>query len=373
MPDDVLEEYIVQHIAASPDPAIHFSWHGGEPTILGLDYFRNVVALQKRHCPADRTILNGMQTNGTLLDDEWCHFLAAERFAVGISLDGPEEMHNHYRLARDGRGSFAQTMRGYEALQRQRVTCEILCVVTDQNVRCPLEVYRFFKKLGAPFISFLPLVERDPSSERGTTRHSVPVEAWGEFLCAVFDEWTTYDIGRLKVQIFEEAARPAFGQGHTLCIFKEVCGGVPVVEHDGDFYSCDHFVDAEHRIGNIRRVPLAELLNSPSQLAFGRAKLDALPRYCLGCEVRAMCNGGCPKNRFIETPTGEAGLNYLCAGYRRFFNHCTPFVAQIAELWHQQHTTTPSASTAPMPRPPRRNEPCPCGSGRRFKNCCLRR
>ena len=373
MPDDLLEEYIVQHISACGEPAIHFSWHGGEPTLLGLDYFRQIVTLQRKHQPADRRILNGIQTNGTLLDDHWCRFLAAEGFAVGISLDGPQEMHDRYRRTKDGRPVYEQTLRGCQLLTRHEIPCEILCVVGAHNVEFPSEVYRFLRQLGAPYVSFLPLVERRPPPEGGVSERTVPAEAWGAFLCATFDEWVARDVGRVKVQIFEEAVRPAFGQEHTLCIFKEVCGGVPVVEHNGDFYCCDHFVDAEHRLGNIQKTPLAALLDSPAQQAFGQAKFDTLPRYCQACEVRAMCNGECPKNRFLQTPDGEAGLNYLCAGYRRFFTHCQPFVAEVAALWHR---TQPPASSTVAPETALRigrNDPCPCGSGRKYKNCCLRK
>jgi uncharacterized protein len=373
MPDDLLEEYIAQHIDACTEPVISFSWHGGEPTILGLDYFRKIVMLQRKHRPADRHIVNGIQTNGTLLDEDWCRFLAGEQFAVGISLDGPQEIHDRYRVTKDGRSVFEETMRGYRLLQQHQVSAEVLCVVSSHNVRFPSEVYRFFRELGAPYLSFLPLVERRPEAEGGVSERTVPAEAWGEFLCAIFDEWKARDIGRVKVQIFEEAVRPAFGQEHTLCVFKQVCGGVPVVEHNGDFYCCDHFVDAEHRLGNIRETPLVRLLESPTQRAFGRAKLDTLPRYCQACEVRAMCNGGCPKDRFLVTPAGEPGLNYLCAGYRRFFTHCQPFVAEVAALWHR---TDPPAESAPAQETGLRlgrNDPCPCGSGRKYKNCCLRR
>jgi uncharacterized protein len=336
MPDGVLETYIAQHIDASPEPVINFSWHGGEPTLLGVDYFRNIVALQRRHQPPNRRITNGIQTNGTLLTEDWCRFLAAEGFAIGISLDGPREMHDRYRVTKEGKPTHEQAMRGYEFLRKHGVFCEALCVVHAHNVEHPLEVYRFFKEIGIQFLSFLPLVEPQPQADGSASARSVPAEAWGHFLCAIFDEWKRRDIGRIKVQIFEEAARTAFGQEHTLCIFRETCGDVPVIEHNGDFYSCDHFVDAEHRLGNIQETSWVELLESPAQRAFGRAKLDALPRYCRSCEVRAMCNGGCPKNRFISTPDGETGLNYLCAGYRRFFTHCQPFVSRIAALWRQQ-------------------------------------
>jgi uncharacterized protein len=371
MPDDILEEYIVQHIEAWPDSAIQFSWHGGEPTILGLDYFRKIVALQCKHLPSGQTVINGIQTNGTLLNEDWCRFLSEEGFTVGISLDGPREIHDRFRVTKDQKPTYEQTMRGYQLLQEHRVLCEILCVVNAHNVQCPTEVYGFFKQLKTQYVSFLPLVERQMDAEDGMSNRSVPSEAWGAFLCTIFDEWMAKDIGRVKVQIFEEAARAAFGQEHTLCIFKRTCGGVPVVEHNGDFYSCDHFVDAEHRLGNIRKTPLVELLESRAQTAFGEAKLIGLPQYCRACEVRNMCNGGCPKDRFLQTPNGEGGLNYLCAGYRSFFNHCRPFVDEIAALWRDQKKKTDPTMGARTAAKTGRNDPCPCGSGRKYKNCCL--
>jgi len=337
MPNEILEDYIVQHIDASPETVIRFSWHGGEPTVLGLDYFREVVELQRKHQPPDRRIANGIQTNGTLLDEDWCRFFAREGFAVGISLDGPREMHDRYRVTKDQKPTHEQTMRGYELLQKHGVYTDILCVVNAHNVRFPLQVYRFFKQINARYITFLPMVEPQPEAEGGVSPISVPAEAWGAFLCTVFDEWRDKDIGRVKVQIFEEATRTAFNQEHSLCIFRPTCGDIPVVEHNGDFYSCDHFVDVEHRLGNIEEAPLVELLESPAQRAFGEAKLETLPRYCRECRVRAMCNGGCPKNRFLMTPDGEPGLNYLCAGYKRFFTHCQPFVSEVAALWRRQN------------------------------------
>jgi len=337
MPPDILEEYIAQHIDASPETEIRFSWHGGEPTVLGLDYFREIVALQRKHKPPDRRIANGIQTNGTLLDEDWCRFFAEEGFAVGLSLDGPREMHDLHRVTKDGKPTHEETMRGYKLLRKHGVNTDILCVVNAHNVRFPLQIYRFFKQINAQFISFLPMIEPQPDAGGGISSITLPPEAWGEFLCAVFDEWRDKDIGRVKVQIFEEATRTAFGQEHSLCIFWPTCGDIPVVEHNGDFYSCDHFVDEEHRLGNIGEIPLVELLESPAQRAFGRAKLETLSRYCLECEVRAMCNGGCPKNRFLEAPNGEPGLNYLCAGYKRFFTHCQPFVSEVAALWRRQN------------------------------------
>ena len=339
MPEEMLGTYIQQQIEACPDPVIPFSWHGGEPTLLGVDWFRKAVALQREHMPPGRRAANGIQTNGTRLNPAWCRFLASAGFGVGVSLDGPADLHNAHRVTRDRRPSHRQAVRGYRLLQRSEVPTEILCVVSAANVGHPLRVYRYFKQLGARYITFLPLVEPQPTAPAGVSPRSVPPEAFGAFLCAIFDEWTAQDIGRVKVQIFEEAARTAFGQEHTLCVFRETCGDVPVVEHNGDFYSCDHYCDPDHRLGNIGQTHLVELLESPAQRAFGRRKRDTLPQVCLSCEVRAMCNGGCPKNRIRRAPDGQAGLNYLCAGYKRFFSHCRPFVAAVAALWRRQGPT----------------------------------
>ena len=376
MADDVLESYIEQHIEGCPDEVIRFSWHGGEPLMSGLDYFRRIVELQRRHQPSDQRIANGMQTNGTLLNEEWCRFLAAEGIAVGLSLDGPKEMHDRHRVTKDGGPTHEQAMRGYRLLQQHGVYTDILCVVSADNVGHPLQVYRFFKQIEAPYVSFLPLVERPADTETGVRALTVAAEAWGDFLCTIFDEWVSEDVGRIKVQIFEEAARTAFGQEHSLCIFRPACGDIPVVEHNGDFYSCDHFVNVEHRLGNIRQTRLVELLESPAQRAFGQAKLETLPRVCLACDVRAMCNGECPKNRFCRTPDGQAGWNYLCAGYKRFFTHCKPFVSQVAAQWRQQNLErripATAAESAQAGHAPGRNDPCPCGSGLKYKKCCLK-
>ena len=338
MTDQVLEAYIASHIAACGDAAIAFSWHGGEPTVLGLEYFEKIVALQRKHCPPGRGIANGIQTNGTLLDEEWCRFLSSCGFTVGISMDGPAALHDRYRVDRGGGSTHERVLRGYELLARHRIPTEVLCVVSAANAGQPLDVYGFFREIGARYITFLPLVGADGPGQ--VTSHTVSAPAWGEFLCALFDEWKPRDIGRIEVQIFEEATRTAFGQDHSLCVFRPTCGDVPVVEHNGDFYSCDHFVDPEHCLGNILETPLTVLLASPAQRAFGRAKQDSLPAVCRQCAVLDMCNGGCPKNRLAQTPDGEPGLNYLCEGYMRFFSHCRPFVTQVAKLWRRQQGVT---------------------------------
>ena len=336
MPDTILEKYVIQLIGATTDKNIFFSWHGGEPTLAGLDFFRRAVSLQKKHKPAGYNIINGLQTNATLLNDDWCRFLSEEGFLVGVSMDGPERLHNKFRVSKGQRGSFKKTLGGYEMLRKHGVQPELLTVVNTENVKYPTEIYRFLKSLGPEYITFLPLVKEEKNSSSGVSSISVPTEAFGIYLCTIFDEWVSGDIGRIKIQIIEEAARTAFNQEHTLCIFKESCGGVPVVEHNGDFYSCDHYVNKEHLIGNINTMSLSEMLESGRQIDFGTAKHTALPQYCIDCEVIEMCNGECPKNRFMYTPSGEPGLNYLCTGYKRFFTHIRPFIDAISIEWSQR-------------------------------------
>jgi uncharacterized protein len=377
MPADLLESYIVQHLEASDGPVTRFSWHGGEPTVLGLDYFRRIVELQRRHRPPGRRIANGIQTNGVLIDEPWARFFAAERFSVGLSLDGPADLHDPYRVTRGGDPTHARVMRALERLQRHRVTHDLLCTVHDLNVRHPLRVYRFFRQAGVRSIGFLPVVEPDRTAPGGVTAHTVPAEAYGEFLCAIFDEWVARDTARVEVQAFEEVTRPARGLDHSLCILRETCGDVPVVEHTGDVYSCDHFVDGRHRVGNLRESRLGDLLASAAQRAFGLAKRDTLPRQCRECDVLAQCHGGCPKDRFVRAVDGEAGLNYLCPAFKRFYRHSAAFAARVAAerraptLAELVPDRPPGGATGALVRAGR-NDPCPCGSGKKFKQCCLR-
>lgn len=333
MPDDLLEEYIIQHINASSGPDVFFSWHGGEPMLAGLQFYQKVIEFQKMHRPKNYNIVNGLQTNGILINDEWCRFLQKEHFVVGVSIDGPEELYSANRFRKNGKTCFNEVVQGFQMLKSYEIPCEILCVVNNENVHYPIEVYQFFKQLGAQFITFIPLVESQLSIDGAVSGKSVNPKAFGEFLCTIFDEWKENDIGTIKVQIFEEALRTAFNQEHTLCIFKKTCGGVPVMEFNGDVYSCDHYVGKENFLGNIRNTSLRIMLDSNKQNAFGKAKLNSLPEYCLECEVLEMCNGACPKDRFIQTPDFKPGLNYLCEGYRLFFKHCKPFVEQVAEVW----------------------------------------
>ena len=374
MSDDLLERYIVQQIEACPKDVILFLWHGGEPTLLGRDYFQRIVELQRKHRGTGRQIINSIQTNGTLLDEEWCRFLAREGFHVGISIDGPSACHDRYRITRGGRATHRRVMQSYRLLKKHRITCDVLCVVHSANVREPTAVYRFFKEIGADVLQFLPLVRCQ--EETGVSAETAPAEAYGSFLCTIFDQWVRNDIGRIAIQNFDEALRPFLGVGHALCIFKETCGDIVVVEHNGDFYSCDHFVDPQHRIGNIRERPLVEMLEDAAQREFGRNKRDRLPQYCRECQVLASCNGGCPKDRFARTPEGEPGLNYLCAGLKKFFTHSAPYLRRIASLIRagvpvERLVHSLRSEDGEAVRRAGRNEPCPCGSGIKYKKCCL--
>lgn len=347
MSEELLESYISQHIKAYPDEVVFFSWHGGEPTLPGLDFFKTVVRLQRQYLTSGQRVLNGVQTNGVLLNEDWCRFFSAEHFVVGLSLDGPREFHDAFRRTKNGKSVFDEVIRGYALLQQWNIPNEILCVIHSLNAGHPMELYRFFRELGARYITFLPLVQkpldavgsvtctlRETSDAPAVVNDSVSPEVWGDFLCSVFDEWVAHDIGEVQIQIIEEALRTAFGQEHSLCVFRPVCGRVPVVEHNGDFYCCDHFVDASHKLGNVMETDLVTLLESPEQRAFGMRKYTMLPQYCLQCEVLDMCHGACPKDRFLFAPDGAPGLNYLCAGYKKFFNHCRPFVEEVARVHH---------------------------------------
>ncbi len=349
---EVLEAYVRQYLASQDTPEVTFGWQGGEPTLMGLDFFREVVALQEEHGEG-KTILNTLQTNGTLLDDEWCAFLAENGFLVGLSVDGPEELHDGYRVDKGGKPTFAKVMAGLELLTKHGVEFNTLTVVHRKNQEVPLEVYRFLKEIGSGFHQYIPLVEREPDararamgldlagppqadSTPPVTPWSVEPEPWGRFLMAIFDEWVRNDVGRVFVQTFDAALGKWVGVPRGLCIFDETCGGAMALEHNGDLYACDHYVYPDFKLGNILERPMAELAHLPAQLAFGEAKKDTLPRYCLECEVRFACKGECPKHRFLTTPHGEPGLNYLCRGYRRFFNHIGPSMETMAALLEQR-------------------------------------
>jgi len=331
MLEATLEEFTRQYIASQPRASeIQFSWQGGEPTLLGIEFFAHALTLQKKHARPHQKITNTIQTNGTLLDDDWATFLKQNSFLVGISIDGPAEIHDKYRLDKAGRSSHHQVIRGLQALQRHQVEFNVLCVVNHHNAEYPLEIYDFLKSHGTEFIQFIPIVE--PIGLGSVTDRSVTAAQYGRFLCTIFDHWVRHDVGRVFVQIFDTALAAWCGREPALCIFAETCGGALVIEHNGDVYSCDHFVDPQHILGNVNHISLPILVDSPQQLKFGCDKRDALPDYCRECEVRFACNGACPKDRFIRTPTGEPGLNYLCAGYRQFFNHIQEPMKQMANF-----------------------------------------
>ena len=327
--DNLLEIYIRQHIEATTGDLVFFSWHGGEPTLAGIDFYRKAVRLQKKYLPAGKRLLNGIQTNGTLIDEEWCRFMQEENFIAGVSIDGPEKLHNQFRLDKTQKGSFKDAFRGFKLLQKSGIPLEILCVVSSVNENFAAEVYSFFRESGARYITFLPMVERDFQSATGVTKKSVNPVKFGKFLIEVFDEWIANDIGNIQVQIFEDTIGSVFTGDHTICIFKKNCGRVPVIESNGDFYACDHFVNKNHFQGNILENHISYFLNSVKQQKFGLAKSENLPDYCKACEVLVYCNGECPKNRFMKSPDREEGLNYLCSGYKLFFNHCRPFVEEV--------------------------------------------
>ena len=384
MPLALLEDYTRQYIEAQRVSEITFAWQGGEPTLMGLDYFKQAVAYQQKYRKPGMRIRNALQTNGTLLDAEWCAFFHAHDFLIGLSMDGPPALHDKYRVDKGGAPTHAKVLAAARFLQAHQVEFNILATVHAGNARQPLEVYRYLRdEVGARFMQFIPIVERDNETGyqegTGVTPRSVTARQYGDFLIALFEEWVRRDVGRVFVQIFDVALAAWSGRRPGLCIFEETCGSALALEHNGDLFSCDHYVEPDYYLGNLADVPLADMAGSARQNRFGQDKKDTLPQYCLDCEVRFVCNGGCPKNRFIPTPDGEAGLNYLCAGYRAFFNHVRRPMEMMADLlrqrrppadlmafYAQRDQTLPSAKA-------HRNAPCPCGSGRKYKTCCGRR
>jgi uncharacterized protein len=349
MKPEVLESYIRQYIESQNTLEVTFAWQGGEPTLLGLEYFRNIIGLQRKHA-GGRRINNTLQTNGTLLDDAWCAFFQENNFLIGLSIDGPRKLHDTYRVDKGQKPTFDRVMHGLRLLKKHKVEFNTLTVVSASNAKHPIEVYDFLREAGSDYIQFIPLVERLPSGKAGAmgldfaeppepgqppspvTRWSVPSESYGDFLIAIFNEWVRRDVGKIFVQMFDVSLGIWSGNGPGLCLFLKDCGEGLAVEHNGDLYSCDHFVYPKYHLGNIMNDSLGAMVNSGEQRAFGQAKSDTLPRYCRECEVRFACNGECPKHRFLTTPEGEEGLNYLCAGYKKFFNHVDPYMKRMTEL-----------------------------------------
>jgi len=378
----LLEELTRQYIQAQPVPEVTFAWQGGEPTLMGLDFFRRAVSLQKKYAVPGTRVVNALQTNATRLDDEWCEFFHAHDFLLGVSLDGPRGLHDVYRVDKGGAPTFDRVLSGIALLKKHQVEFNLLATVHAANADHPLDVYRFFRdEVGARFIQFIPIVERDNATgfQEGNTvtPRSVQGKQYGDFLIAIFDEWVRRDVGRMFVQIFDVALGAWLGQPASLCIFSETCGNALALEHNGDLFACDHFVEPRYKLGNLADTALVELVGSSPQCRFGADKRDTLPRYCRACSVRFVCNGGCPKDSLRATPHGEPGLNYLCEGFKAFFTHIDPPMKTMAGLIRRERS--PADIMLLLAREQveldqrlaraGRNDPCPCGSGKKFKHC----
>ncbi|MCL6097908.1 MAG: anaerobic sulfatase-maturation protein [Bacteroidetes bacterium] len=388
MADDLLELFIKQKIESTNLHEETFAWQGGEPTLLGVNYFRKVVELQKKYA-GGKKIHNAFQTNGILLNDEWCEFFSENSFLIGLSIDGPRELHDKHRVDKGGNPTFDKVMRGIEFLKKHKVEFNTLTVVQRNNSYHPLEVYNFLKEYGSKYMQFIPIVERIserdsnglsltlPNQQKAVvSQWSVEPVQYGNFLIEIFNQWVSNDVGKYFVQTFDVALEAWFGLEPSLCLFSKTCGNALAIEHNGDLYSCDHYVFPENKLGNILENPLLSMVRSKQQTDFGNDKKDKLPKYCRECNVKFVCNGECPKNRFLITKDGEYGLNYLCAGYKMFFNHIDPYMKFMAD--ELKNKRPPSNVMRWVQKNDKRflqvkvgrNEPCPCGSGKKYKNCC---
>jgi uncharacterized protein len=379
MSESLLEQYLRQLIESHQVDEVNIAWQGGEPTLMGLDFYRRVMALAEKYRRPGMRFLHTLQTNGTLLDDDWAAFLKEHDFLIGISIDGPPQLHDVYRVDKGGKPTFDKVMRGLRLLQKHGVEYNVLTTVNRVNADYPLDVYRFLRdEAGTTWMQFIPVVERINADgltlyQEGTTvsERSVQAEQFGRFLSDIFDEWVRHDVGRIFVQTFEATLRNWIGMPTSgMCVFNETCGTGLAIEHNGDLYSCDHFVEPKYLLGNIQKEHMIELVASPQQLKFGQDKRDSLPRYCRECDVRFACHGECPKNRFILTPDGEPGLNYLCAGLKGFFHHVSFPMKIMAGLIRRGREAKEVMQILDQTfAGVHRLDPCPCGSGRRFKQC----
>lgn len=349
MSDELLEKFIREYINCQTTPDIYFTWHGGETMMRPLDFYKKVVQLQRKYA-GGRNIVNSIQTNGTLITEDWCRFLHDENWLVGVSIDGPQEFHDEYRKSKTGKPSFRQVMNGIKLLNKFQVEWNAMAVVNDFNADYPLEFYHFFKEIGCHYIQFTPIVERifkhpdgrilaspDEGAEAALADFSITPEQWGNFLCTIFDEWVRQDVGEYFIQIFDATLANWMGVLPGLCSMAETCGHAGVMEFNGDVYSCDHFVFPEYKLGNIFQKNLIDMMFSDKQLKFGEAKKSTLTEQCRNCEFLFACHGECPKNRFASSEDGEPGQNYLCSGYHRFFKHVAPYMDFMKqELQHQR-------------------------------------
>lgn len=416
MADELLEAYIRQLLAAHTTPDVQVAWQGGEPTLMGLPFFERSLALVEQYRRPGVRVSYTIQTNGTLLDDAWAAFFKRHDFLVGISIDGPQAMHDAYRVDKGGQPTFDRVMRGLHYLQTHGVEYNTLTTLHHANADHPIAVYRFLRDVcQSRFIQFIPIIERVPVQEADRARadghlaapgqvntspwsswrdrplytqegewvtdRSLRPEQYGDFLIGVFEEWVRRDVGTVYVQMFDVALANWVGEPPGLCVHSKTCGLALAIEHNGDLYACDHFVEPAYKLGNILETPMIELVASPQQQKFGQDKFDTLPAYCRACDVRFACHGGCPKDRFLHTPDGEPGLNYLCAGFQRFFHHIDAPMRMMAGLLRQQrapaeimgHYRARDRRLAEAFAAAGRNDPCPCGSGIKFKACHGRR
>ncbi len=412
MSDEVLETFVQQYIEGQDVPEINFAWQGGEPTLLGVEFFKRALEFQKKYAPKGKTITNAFQTNGVLLDDEWAAFLKENDFLIGLSIDGPKRLHDKYRVDKHGGSSFDDVMRGLRFLQKHDVRVNSLTCVNRETANHGAEVYRFLRdECQFEHMQFIPIVEKTdfetvapgvenpegPSPKDDllkVTPWTVKPEQFGRFLSAVFDEWARADVGKVFVQTFEQTLAGVLGVPASLCIFRKTCGKALAIEHDGGLFSCDHFVYGEYKLGNIKDKTMRQMAQSDQQEKFGNDKYDKLPRFCRTCDFLSLCYGECPKNRFIKTPDGEEGLNYLCAGYKIYFAHVTPVMSMMAKEIREGRPADgimramqaaeqvaqagaakePAASKGPpaQPKALRPNDRCACGSGKKYKKCCGR-
>ena len=338
MSNEMLEQFTREYIEAQTMNQVLFTWHGGEPLLRSIDFYRKALSLQQKYA-GGRRIDNVIQTNGTLLTDEWCEFFAQNHWLVGISIDGPQPDHDHYRLTAAGKPSWKKVMQGIKLLKKHGVEWNAMAVVNAYNVNHPMEFYRFFKENGCQFLQFTPIVERLTRHEDGRTlasladKNEIPLseasvtpEQWGYFLCAIFDEWVRKDVGKIFVEIFDCTLANWMGISPGICAYSKECGHAGVMEHNGDVYSCDHFVFPEYKLGNIRDHSLIDMLYGEQQQEFSRLKHSSLPRQCKECDMEFACHGECPKNRFMKDKYGDSGLNYLCPGYYHYYQHVAPYM-----------------------------------------------
>ncbi|MFW5995849.1 MAG: anaerobic sulfatase maturase [Halanaerobiaceae bacterium] len=373
MPEEIMEEYIRQYIAAHPGPEINFGWQGGEPLLRGLDFYKRAIECIEKYLPEGWEYKNTLQTNGILLDEKWARFLSRNNFLVGLSLDGPAGIHDKYRRDKNDCPTHARVEKGLKLLQEHDVDYNVLCVVNDKNSRAPDKVFHYFLDRGVEYMQFIPLVEDRGNGEVGEL--SVTPVNYGKFLLTVFEEWIGH-LGDIFVQIFEECIRAWAGYPNGLCSFSETCGQAPVLEHNGDIYVCDHFVFPGYKLGNIKKTTIKKIIESGKLLDFGRAKKNDLPRKCRECDYNFICSGGCPKNRI--TGSGKVKLNYLCEGYRYFFSNIDPYMEEIIKGFKRRRPLTTIRKglqkiNSEIWNGTGRNDRCPCGSGEKYKWCCLDR